>query len=105
MLRLPASNAYAGALEAPATPSNGRILSRCSRWTNRPSLLATMTARPHHTVQLWRLWITVEMWTRCVCLQLVFRIVSHVNIGHGILPEGAHGQSRSADCGERGRSA
>ena len=53
-------------LKAPTPPSNGRILRRCSRWTNRPSLLATITARPHHTVQLWRLWITVEMWTRCV---------------------------------------
>ena len=57
-------------LEAPTTPSNGRILRRCSRWTSRPSLLATtITARPHHTVQLWRLWMTVEMWTRCVCRQ------------------------------------
>ena len=28
-----------------------------------------MTARPHQTVQLWYLWITVEMWTRCVCRQ------------------------------------
>jgi len=36
---------------------------------------------------------------------LVFRIVSHANIGHGILPEGAHGQSRSPDGGQRGSSA
>src|SRR5437899_10417133 len=28
-------------LEAPTTLSNGRILRRCSRWTSRPSLLAT----------------------------------------------------------------
>lgn len=62
-------------LEAPASPSNGRILRRCSRWTNRPSLLATIAARPHHTVQLWRLWITVQMWTRCVCRQDVLGAV------------------------------
>ncbi len=51
--------------EALATPSNGRILRQCSRWTTRPSLLAATTARPRHTAQFRHLWITVEMWTRC----------------------------------------
>jgi len=36
---------------------------------------------------------------------LVFRIRSQVNICHGILREGIHGQSRSADRGQRGGSA
>src|SRR5438445_3692097 len=52
-------------LEAPATHRIAELLRRCSRWTSRPSLLATMPARAHHTVQFWRLGITVEMWTRC----------------------------------------
>ena len=36
---------------------------------------------------------------------LVFRIVNQVNICHGILREGIHGQSDSADRGQRARSA
>ena len=36
---------------------------------------------------------------------LVFRIRSQVNMCHGILREGLHGQSRSADRGQRGGSA
>ena len=37
--------------------------------------------------------------------ELVFRIVNQVNICHGILREGIHGQSDSADRGQRARSA
>src|SRR5437867_6979660 len=38
-------------------------------------------------------------------VSLVFRIVNQVNICHGILREGIHGQSDSADRGQRARSA
>ena len=37
--------------------------------------------------------------------RLVFRIRSKVNICHGILREGIHGQSRTPYCRQRGRPA
>ena len=47
----------------------------------------------------------VEERTLPYVIELVFRIVNQVNICHGILREGIHGQSDSADRGQRARSA
>ncbi len=64
MVRLPVSNARARASRCQRPHRMARILPWCSRWTTGPCFCVTLPARPHHTVQLWRRWITVEMWTR-----------------------------------------
>jgi len=56
-------------LDAPATPSNGRLLRQCSRWTTRPSLFGFNSRQTVSHCAIPPLWISVEMWIRRVYYQ------------------------------------